>query len=346
MRRGRPAAPARRLCATARPPAGQSVPGAEPCRSGPGRRRWTTATPGSAASPRRATRDPGDRPLLVPLCVLPRLRRRALRAGDARTGLRDRRGPRHLGESLILPPAFEHLRAEVEVLTPLRTLAPNGGDDPGSSPSGAGRDASGDPAGALVLLHGRGAGERPLPLLDLLDPERRLLGVAPGGPLSLRPAVATVRARRDPAPDSGTFLSSATRLAAFLDALPVPAGGSSGGFSQGTVMSWAMSLGPGRPRPAAVVAISGFLPRVEGYPLDPSASRASRSASPTEPSIRSYLRGSARRRRRPSRRPARTSSPRDAVSRTRSTRLDRAAARVFSMRSSPARRPRLGGAHL
>ena len=37
-----------------------------------------------------------------------------------------------------------------------------------------------------------------------------------------------------------------------------------GGFSQGAVMSWAMGLGPDRPRPAAVVALSGFLPRVEG----------------------------------------------------------------------------------
>ena len=42
-----------------------------------------------------------------------------------------------------------------------------------------------------------------------------------------------------------------------------------GGFSQGTVMSWAMTLAADRPRPAAVVALSGFLPRVPGYPLDP-----------------------------------------------------------------------------
>jgi phospholipase/carboxylesterase len=30
-----------------------------------------------------------------------------------------------------------------------------------------------------------------------------------------------------------------------------------------------MSLGPDRPRPAALVAMSGFMPRVEGWPLDP-----------------------------------------------------------------------------
>jgi len=67
-----------------------------------------------------------------------------------------------------------------------------------------------------------------------------------------------------------TFFTTAPGLAAFLDALPVPMERTVlGGFSQGAVMSWAMALGPDRPRPAAVVALSGFLPRVEGYPLDP-----------------------------------------------------------------------------
>jgi phospholipase/carboxylesterase len=134
------------------------------------------------------------------------------------------------------------------------------------------REPSGDPAGALVLLHGRGADEHDLyPLLDLLDPERRLLGVTPRGPLSLPPGGRHWYALGGiPTPDPETFLSTAPRLAAFLDALPVPAGRVVlGGFSQGTVMSWAMSLGPDRPRPAAVVALSGFLPRVDGYPLEP-----------------------------------------------------------------------------
>ena len=134
------------------------------------------------------------------------------------------------------------------------------------------RDAAGDPAGALVLLHGRGADENDLyPLLDLLDPERRLLGVTPGGPLHLPPGGRHWYALGGiPTPDPATFLATAPRLAAFLDALPVPMDRVVlGGFSQGTVMSWAMTLGPDRPRPAAVVALSGFLPRVPGYPLDP-----------------------------------------------------------------------------
>ena len=41
-----------------------------------------------------------------------------------------------------------------------------------------------------------------------------------------------------------------------------------GGFSQGAVMSWALGLGTGRPRPAAIMALSGFMPEVEGFELD------------------------------------------------------------------------------
>jgi phospholipase/carboxylesterase len=134
------------------------------------------------------------------------------------------------------------------------------------------REPAGEPEGALVLLHGRGADENDLyPLLDLLDPDRRLLGVTPGAPHHLPPGGRHWYALGGiPTPDPVTFYESAPRLAAFLDALPVPMERVVlGGFSQGTVMSWAMSLGPDRPAPAAVVAMSGFLPRVEGWPLDP-----------------------------------------------------------------------------
>jgi phospholipase/carboxylesterase len=138
--------------------------------------------------------------------------------------------------------------------------------------SQGGDPLSGSVTGALVLLHGRGADEHDLfPLLDLLDPEQRLLGVTPGGPLHLPPGGRHWYALGGiPTPDPGTFFSTAPRLAAFLDSLPVPPGRIVlGGFSQGAVMSWAMSLGPSRPAPAAVVALSGFLPRVDGYSLDP-----------------------------------------------------------------------------
>ncbi len=50
------------------------------------------------------------------------------------------------------------------------------------------RPPAGEPDGALVLLHGRGTSEDDLfPLLDLVDPERRLAGVTPRGPLALPP---------------------------------------------------------------------------------------------------------------------------------------------------------------
>src|SRR5262249_18636705 len=44
-----------------------------------------------------------------------------------------------------------------------------------------------------------------------------------------------------------------------------------GGFSQGGVMTYALGLGAGRPRPAGVIALSSFIPSVEGVSLDLSA---------------------------------------------------------------------------
>ena len=38
-----------------------------------------------------------------------------------------------------------------------------------------------------------------------------------------------------------------------------------GGFSMGSVMSYALGLGPGRPAPAGILAFSGFVPVVEGW---------------------------------------------------------------------------------
>ena len=133
------------------------------------------------------------------------------------------------------------------------------------------RRAAGTPEGALVLLHGRGADEYDLfPLLDALDPERRLLGITPRGPLALPPGGAHwYRLGGIPTPDPATFFPTFAAAAAFLDALPVPLDRVVlGGFSQGAVMSWALGLGATRPRPAAIIALSGFMPEVEGFELD------------------------------------------------------------------------------
>jgi phospholipase/carboxylesterase len=133
------------------------------------------------------------------------------------------------------------------------------------------RAAAGTPEGALVLLHGRGADEHDLfPLLDALDPERRLLGITPRGPLALPPGGAHWYALGGiPTPDPDTFFPTFETAAAFLDGLPVSIERVVlGGFSQGAVMSWALGLGGGRPRPAAIIALSGFMPEVEGFDLD------------------------------------------------------------------------------
>jgi phospholipase/carboxylesterase len=44
-----------------------------------------------------------------------------------------------------------------------------------------------------------------------------------------------------------------------------------GGFSQGGVMTYSLGLGAGRPRPAGLIALSSFMPTVEGFELDLSA---------------------------------------------------------------------------
>lgn len=49
------------------------------------------------------------------------------------------------------------------------------------------RPAAHDPAGLLILHHGRGADEHDLVgLADVVDPQRRLHVVSPRGPLTLR----------------------------------------------------------------------------------------------------------------------------------------------------------------
>ena len=135
--------------------------------------------------------------------------------------------------------------------------------------------AAGEPEGALVLLHGRGADELDLfPLLDLFDPERRLVAATPRAPLALPPAGWHWYAIRELGfPDPGTFYGVYPEAVGWLDYFLADNGVRPqplvlGGFSQGAVMSYALGLGAGRPRPVALIALSGFVPAVEGFELD------------------------------------------------------------------------------
>ena len=136
------------------------------------------------------------------------------------------------------------------------------------------RPARGDEAeGALVLLHGRGTDQHDLfPLLDALDPQRRLIGIAPGAPLTnVAPGGRHwYVVRRVGYPDPETFHATYELLTRFLDETLAAHGVSwgrtvIGGFSMGAVMSYAVSLGARRPSPAGILAMSGFVPVVEGW---------------------------------------------------------------------------------
>jgi phospholipase/carboxylesterase len=135
------------------------------------------------------------------------------------------------------------------------------------------RPAAGDPAGLLVLHHGRGADENDLlPLADVLDPEQRLHVVTPQGPLQLPgwPGHHWYVVPRVGYPDPDTFRAAYDKLAAFHDELwertgLTPAQTVLGGFSMGSVMSYSLGLAAERPAPAGILAFSGFVPVVEGW---------------------------------------------------------------------------------
>jgi phospholipase/carboxylesterase len=135
------------------------------------------------------------------------------------------------------------------------------------------RPAREDPEGALFLLHGRGTDQHDLrPLIDELDPERRLLGILPGAPLTDVPPGGRhwYLVPRVGYPDRETFHESYRLLTSFLEQTLAEHGISwgrtvIGGFSMGAVMSYAVSLGTGRPSPAGILAMSGFVPTVEGW---------------------------------------------------------------------------------
>jgi len=135
------------------------------------------------------------------------------------------------------------------------------------------RPAAGDPQGLLVLHHGRGADEHDLfGLADVLDPARRLHVVTPRAPLTLPgwPGHHWYVVPRVGYPDPETFHAAFTKLAGLHDELwertgLTPGQTVLGGFSMGSVMSYALGLSGERPAPAGILAFSGFVPTVEGW---------------------------------------------------------------------------------
>jgi phospholipase/carboxylesterase len=135
------------------------------------------------------------------------------------------------------------------------------------------RPADEEPTGMVVLHHGRGTDEGDLlGLADLLDSDRRLHVAAPRAPLQLQgsPGYHWYLVPRVGHPDAGTFEDSRRQLAELHDELWERAGLGPdrtvlGGFSMGTVMSYALGLSGDRPAPAGILAFSGFIPTVEGW---------------------------------------------------------------------------------
>jgi phospholipase/carboxylesterase len=125
----------------------------------------------------------------------------------------------------------------------------------------------------LVLHHGRGTDERDLlGLADALDPEGRLHVVTPRAPLALEgsPGYHWYLVPRVGYPDHDTFQAARAALAELHEGLwektgVEPARTVLGGFSMGTVMSYAMALSAERPPVAGILAFSGFVPTVEDW---------------------------------------------------------------------------------
>jgi phospholipase/carboxylesterase len=125
------------------------------------------------------------------------------------------------------------------------------------------RPAAGEPAGALILLHGRGGNEHDFTRLhDDLDPGHRLHVFVPRGPVPVGNGHAHWFDHELP----GSLGRAASAMDAWLETLPFPRERIVlGGWSQGGAMTYVLGLSARRPRPAALVPLGAFLPLWEGW---------------------------------------------------------------------------------
>jgi thioredoxin len=130
----------------------------------------------------------------------------------------------------------------------------------------------------LLLVHGYGADERDLGgLLPYLDPEGRFLTVLPRGPVAAPPGFAwyDIGGITGGGHDTdASFLEALDALDDLLDTVCAEhdkprAEAIVGGFSQGAALAVALGLRKtGRSHPAGILAMSGYLPDVNGLELD------------------------------------------------------------------------------
>jgi thioredoxin 1 len=130
----------------------------------------------------------------------------------------------------------------------------------------------------LLLAHGYGADERDLGgLLGYLDPEGMFATVMPRGPYAApgAPGFSWYDMTAPPTPE--TFAEALAALDESLDATCAAQGfprseAIVGGFSQGAGLALALALRPSdAPHPAGVLAMSPFLPGLDGLELDDAA---------------------------------------------------------------------------
>jgi phospholipase/carboxylesterase len=131
-----------------------------------------------------------------------------------------------------------------------------------------------EPQRLLLLIHGKGADEHDLePLIPTLDPEARFLGVLPRAPIPFMGGWQWYET--DGIPKGGPeFIGSVDALDDLLDAACAEHGFDRSqaivaGFSQGCALTLALGLRRSdRPRPAGLLAMSGFLAEREGLEYD------------------------------------------------------------------------------